>query len=82
MNVIRISFNNVKSKDNSSKKVKIDINWETISNILPELKLKISSNSNLKNVLNNIEFPCNVNKDIVDLFIGEVKNAVVMSMYT
>jgi len=84
MNVIRISFNNLKSSTNDNKKIKLEINWETITNILPELKLKISSSSNhnLKNVLNNIGFPCNINKDIVDLFIGDIKNTVAMTMYT
>jgi len=81
VNVIRIAFKS-QGKQSKKKKSKLNINAESIAAILPEIKTQFASNPKIKDVLNNFKFPCEITKDIVDLFINEVKNSVPDFMYT
>ena len=82
LNVIKIAYSKLKNNKNNSKKIKLEMNSKTIIEILPEIKLKFEKDNNIEKTLNEIKFPCQINKNIVDLFIPDPVNNIPSSMYT
>ena len=53
-------------------------NWGKLTKLFQKPDIEIGK----QGILNNITFPCNINNNIVDLFIGTLKNSTPDFMYT